>query len=355
MITRGHLIGNVIDSWAAVKGQAEMRCRLNLTDLPIYLEDYFCTILNIVRGTALVNRNTDEANAPGIDLADPAAEEYWQVTVQNTSAKINGTLEKASQESLPKGSVYVLIIGSKQSSYSAVDAGSAETLGFRVADHVWDLSDLAKATVSLPLDRLRDLYDYVRAEESRVHVEMEVPAADGTFPTSFEDFVDEIPQPRLCGIDRLYHYLRTEGGLEAEHEALDRTRIEADLSSLAARLRRLPRITREFYAYLIDNVEDTSPSVFGNRYVVNYDAVTRNARRYDDIDGEVSILSHYKFVWPPDPGDRREPYDPDMLTLLNHGEHDTFLTELVDFMTANEVSPRYPFVHLDFSPLGDCE
>jgi len=183
---------------------------------------------------------------------------------------------------------------------------------------------------------------------------MQVPTAEGDFPTSFIDFVDGIPKPKTCGIDRLFEYLCSSvEAAYADDEPATRNRIESDLASLTARLRRLPRVTREFYAYLIGNIEDYTPGTFG-RFEVNLDTLQRNARRYSDIDGEISILSHYDFVRPPHPEDINQ-YDSAMLTVYNHGEHDNFLTELIDFLQKKGVSFRHPLVHLDFSSLGDCE
>lgn len=48
MITRGHLIGEIVDHLSNIQLQVENRCTIGLTDLNKYLEDFFKEILNTV-------------------------------------------------------------------------------------------------------------------------------------------------------------------------------------------------------------------------------------------------------------------------------------------------------------------
>ena len=46
MITRGHLIGEIVDGLTSISQQVSTRCQLGLTDLNRYLEDFFKDYLN---------------------------------------------------------------------------------------------------------------------------------------------------------------------------------------------------------------------------------------------------------------------------------------------------------------------
>lgn len=353
MITRGYLIGNIIDSWSSIKEQADIRCKLNLTDLPQYLEDYFCTILNIIREIHLINKNVELSNFQGIDLISNTCHEAWQVTVQKNSSKINSTLEAVKNVGLKDYDIFILIIGSKQSSYLGLSKELCQSVSFDYNEHIWDINDLAKKVVSLPIDRLKQLYDYTKSEEARIKVELQIPTADGDFPTSFQDFVEDIPKPTICGVNRMLEVLSDWTSDYKEEEDSERGRLQDELSSFAHRLKRLPRITREFYAYLLSNLESSEPDLHG-RFEVNLDVVKRHASRYEDIDGEIAILSRYKFISVPNPEDRMNQYDSLMLTVFNHGKHSSFLSELIYFVRQEHIDLRRPIVHLDFSAFGDC-
>ena len=93
MITRGYFIGEIIDELANIAHQVDNRCKLNLTDLNKYLEDFFKEILNRLLDLHLENLNNERSNAPGLDLGDPLKRRAFQITSEKTSTKINNTLE----------------------------------------------------------------------------------------------------------------------------------------------------------------------------------------------------------------------------------------------------------------------
>ncbi|WP_180834574.1 SMEK domain-containing protein, partial [Vibrio parahaemolyticus] len=55
MITRGHLIGEIVDGLTSISQQVSTRCQLGLTDLNRYLEDFFKDYLNEALSLSLVN------------------------------------------------------------------------------------------------------------------------------------------------------------------------------------------------------------------------------------------------------------------------------------------------------------
>lgn len=97
MIERGHFIGEIVDAWSDISGQVQMRGKLGLTDLSIFLEDFFKTTLSHILGLSLENLNGERSNFPGLDLGAKSNGWAFQVTSSKTSSKINKTLEKVSE------------------------------------------------------------------------------------------------------------------------------------------------------------------------------------------------------------------------------------------------------------------
>ena len=119
MITRGHFIGQIIDELSEISHQVDTRCALGLTDLNRHLENFFKDVLNTILGLNLVNLNAERSNNPGLDLGDRAAKTAFQITSIKTSPKVNGTLEKVTDDDLKTyDAIRVLIIGKKQGSYT---------------------------------------------------------------------------------------------------------------------------------------------------------------------------------------------------------------------------------------------
>ncbi|HLP89004.1 MAG TPA: SMEK domain-containing protein [Nostocaceae cyanobacterium] len=141
MITRGYFIGEIIDELANIAYQVGIRCKLKLTDLNIYLENFFKDILNEILDINLVDLNSERSNMPGLDLGDTSKKIAFQITSQKTSAKINETLKAVLDNDIPEyQEIYILIIGDKQKSYTE-DPELWEKLNFK-KQNIWDINTL---------------------------------------------------------------------------------------------------------------------------------------------------------------------------------------------------------------------
>src|SRR5688572_13321380 len=93
MLTRGLIIGKIVDDLASLKYQIETRNKLGQFDLTKFCEDFFKEIFNITYNLNLINLNTTRSNFPGLDLGDDKKQIAYQITSQKTSAKVTNTLE----------------------------------------------------------------------------------------------------------------------------------------------------------------------------------------------------------------------------------------------------------------------
>jgi hypothetical protein len=238
MLTRGYFIGEIVDAFSEIAGQVSTRGRLGLTDLNKHAEDFFKTVLNHLLSLSLTNLNDERSNAPGLDLGDEGNEIAFQVTAERTSTKVNETLAKLSHEQIaayPR--IRVLIIGSRQSSYTLNDADCAR-VGF-TKDDIWDIDVLCKHCMDLPIDTLQALYNYVRAELTRVRIDLEIPDADGKYPTNVADYTEAIPRPQMSDLTKFNLYLKAKG----VGEPIETTRESfGKLSKNLAKLPHQPRI-----------------------------------------------------------------------------------------------------------------
>lgn len=289
MLTRGYFIGEIIDALSDVAGQVSTRGRLGLTDLNKHAEDFFKTILNHLLSLSLVNLNVDRSNEPGLDLGDKTSNVAFQITATRTSAKVNDMLATLSDDQIKTYSkIRILMIAGKQSSYT-LDSTLSTRASFKECD-IWDIDDLGKLCMDLPVDVLQLVYNHVRSELTRIKIDLELPDADGKFPTMLADFIEAIPKPRLSDFTK-FNKLLEDNGLD---EDPDKTR--ESFGTLSAALSRLPRITREFLVMLIERRETAGPRFRGNDYVeINADKLIRISR-YPDNDGELRVLDTYGFV-----------------------------------------------------------
>lgn len=340
MLTRGYFIGEIVDALSDIAGQVLTRGRLGLTDLNKHAEDFFKTILNHLFSLSLVNLNGERSNEPGLDLGDEANKIAFQITATRTSAKVNDTLDALSDEQIkayPK--IRVLMIAGKQSSYT-LDAGLCSRASFSAED-IWDIHDLGKRCMDLPVDVLQLVYSHVHSELARIKIELEIPDADGKYPTTLADFIEAIPKPQMSDLVKFNKLLEEEG----VKEDLGKTR--ESFATFSSTLAKLPRISREFLVMLIERREINRKRRLGSDFLIeiNADKLDRISR-YPDNDGELRVLGAYGFVWLDEPEETGESaHWRIVLPGLSAEGRILFL----QYLEANGIPLSRPLVALDFS------
>ena len=340
MISRGYFLGEIIDSLSSVSQQVEIRCKLGLTDLNKYLEDFFKFILNDCLKINLVNYNEERCNAPGLDLIDKTNNIGFQITSTKTSTKINNTLEAVLKQSNPPKNIYILIIGSLQRSYT-LEQTLCNQANF-TQEKIWDINTLCKKLIDLPIDRLQSIYEYVRKELARVKIELEIPNENGEYSTTINNYVEKIPKPTLTDFSTYYSYhksLHTESDLTLEI-------VQKDFSIFSKKLSKLPRISRDFFAFLLERRDEHSGSDTYFRF--NYNHLNRICS-FPNRDEEITMLSEHGFICVSEPDNYGEsPY----ISIFGNGTSKYFILEFVDFTEKKGIGFSKPIVNLDFSKYG---
>jgi hypothetical protein len=338
MITRGYFLGDIIDGLGDIARQVETRTKLNLNDLPVFVEAFFKEVLNIIFNLKLHGLNQEQSNYPGLDLGDKVNRCAFQVTAQRSSQKVNDTLGKITDEALqqyPK--IRILVVGSKQGQYS-IDPAKETRTGFKVEDII-DINDLCKIAMDLPIDRLQTLFDHVRRETAKVKVELEIPNEDGKYPTTMFDYVEQSPSARMPDCS---NFATFEAVSDCGISAADARK---QLGDFANALSLLPRITREFFSIMIEKRNDDRKWLGSDRFQVNADLLKRIVH-YGDTDGELRILQAYDFVSLDQPD---HPGDSATWSLYFPGTANDLYLLLNEYIEAKSLSWRRLIVELDFS------
>jgi hypothetical protein len=362
VITRGYFIGEIIDELANIAHQVDNRCKLNLTDLNKYIEDFFKEILNRLLDLHLENLNNERSNAPGLDLGDPLKRRAFQITSEKTSTKINNTLETILDEDrMAYSEITILIIGYKQTKYTPNEE-LWNKFNFK-KENIWDINKICQEAIILDLDTLQSIHQYIKKEIVKVKIELEIPNKEGEFSTSIKNYIEPIAKPKFhenaLKVYHEYHITKLKNeGLEADdyYSIYDITQAFYFLSK---ELAKLPRITREFYAFLLErrdeNSLDTSSSKFFYRF--NGDRLKRICR-YSDIDGQIRLLAKHKFIyWNELTPIREEHYtgwteSSYQIRIPGNAENytcDNFIVDFVDFIENKNIGYQKPIVNLNFS------
>nr|WP_315155715.1 SMEK domain-containing protein [uncultured Flavobacterium sp.] len=242
MITRGLIIGKVIDDLASLKYQIETRNKLGQFDLTKYCEDFFRELLNITYTLNLQNLNKTRSNVPGIDLGDIKNKIAYQITSQKTSSKINETLEKITEEQQNEYSIInVFIIGEKQGSYT-LNQELCDKYSFEELSNIKDIDSLLRDIVLLDIQKLEIIFTLFQREFRQVKIELEPIDDKGNFESSYYNIIEIKPSAlpkngcKLIGSS-------SESGYETSKK---------ELIELYEKLASVPRVTREILSIITD-------------------------------------------------------------------------------------------------------
>lgn len=207
MISRGFIIGQLIDDLALLQQKITFRNKVGYLDLTKVCEDFFKEILNIVFDYNLVNLNGNRSNEPGLDLGDVCNKIAVQVTSQKKTEKINETLRKISDE---KRLIYdrfiVFIIGQKQNTYT-LDTALELANKFDKDRDIIDIDFLVKHIAVADESKLTLLQDTFKREMRNVVVELEPVNSEGDFESSIYNFIEAVPntpQKNTLVFDKFY-------------------------------------------------------------------------------------------------------------------------------------------------------
>jgi len=286
MLTRGHIIGKLVDDLSTLQSQIDMRAQVGLFDLNKFSEDFIKEVLNVCYDYSLVNLNKERSNEPGLDLGDLKHKIAYQVTSTAASDKVNKTLLKITADQLAKYStIRIFILGKKQGKYDGLDPSLTKKCNFNVSDIV-DFSDLCRQIVTLKYDDLYTLYQQFLREFQIIVSEFEIPNKEGEYKTSILDKLELTPNTVCISGAKLiseYNYITLQ-----------------EITKQFKNLGRLPRVTRDFLL----GVLKISRSDGDGNYEIGLDELKRRVRMPEnEFHEEIAILTRHNFIREIDPDD----------------------------------------------------
>lgn len=133
-----------------------------------HAEKFFETVLNLAYGLELQNLNVLQHNYPAIDLGDTAARICFQVTGENSSKKIQETIEKFFAHGLDtKYDQLKFLILTTKKSYSK-NISIPTHFAFDIKRDVLDVDDVLKTIESQKAEVIGSIHQFVESELSAV-------------------------------------------------------------------------------------------------------------------------------------------------------------------------------------------
>lgn len=350
MITRGYMIGQIVDQLETVSLQAKTRNSLGLTDLSVFCENYFKDILNIIMDLELENLNIQKSNFQGLDLGDEKKSIAFQVTTTNTKQKIENTLNKITPEINEKfKNINIFIIGDKANHKKIKSNG----ITFSAKNNILDIRWLHGEIINLDVKKIKKIYDIINNKTTIVLSELTLPDSDGNFAKIDINLWQSKPTPIPPSAKNLISYIKK---YEKDVELTNKNKndIIELLTSLNEKLSYLPRQTREFIVNFIEN---------RNELLSNYhESIAILTTNEMDLRYSGDIKSHEVLLRQYDLFDTYEDYMEDIiyyyhsLNLIKYpyskfpfgGSLELYL---YDYLKEKNISFDNTFVNLDFSTI----
>ena len=340
MITRGLIIGKIVDDITGLKYQIQTRNKLKLYDLTLVCEDFFREVLNLLYNYDLVNLNNERSNEPGIDLGDKSVKVAYQITSEKYSKKIKKTLEAITDDQKQTYSkINVLIIGEKATSYT-IDEDLLNQFSFNTDSNIVDLNDLLKDIMVADIAVLDSLYTLFQREFRQVKIELEPVDSEGDFESSLYNQLEQIPIKRPQNANKMAERFEDDG--------FDDSTVSLDsINELYSKLSKVPRVTRELIPIIVARGKKKEYNHSYEEYGI-LPQILKNILRFsdDELRAEISILSDVDIIYLGEDHIDDHPHQYFTLSGLT-------LNELIDWAVEEQVSLRKLFNTMDWTIIDE--
>jgi hypothetical protein len=186
--------------------------------------------------------NRIQKNYPAIDLGDYTNRVCVQVTAQNSSAKIQKTIDKFVEKGLSEDFDRLIILIITEKKNYTKEFGTEYTFAFDSANDIWDIDDLLGFIEGIEIEKAEDLKTYLAKEVKPVFASLAEP--DSIFAQA-EKQVDLPPKTAKAFLEFL-QFDEDDDYREDEFESI---------RELYSKLTKLSKNSREYLAFIVQRAE----------------------------------------------------------------------------------------------------
>lgn len=141
------------------------RGKLNILDLNLHSENFYCNFFNLLYNYSLKNVNAIKQNVEGIDLIDENKKIVVQVSATSTKQKIESALEKDIMEEYKDYNFKFISISKDASDLRDKKYKNPFGIKFNPIDDIYDIHVMLKTVNDIrEIDRIKELYNFIKKE-----------------------------------------------------------------------------------------------------------------------------------------------------------------------------------------------
>lgn len=145
--------------------RVESRVKVNILDLNLHSEGFYCALINLLYGYNVSNMNATKQNIEGIDLKDDINKIIVQVSSTATKQKIESSLEKDIMKLHSDYNFKFISISKNASSLRVNKFRNPHQVLFSPADDIIDINSILSYITNLQdIDKIKDIYTFIKKE-----------------------------------------------------------------------------------------------------------------------------------------------------------------------------------------------
>ncbi len=152
---------------SALATRINERGALNILDYNIHAENFYLHFFNMLFDWNLININSTQQNAAGIDLVDTTNNIIIQVSATATKQKIESALNKKDISNYSGYSFKFISISKDTKELRTKTFTNPYNLTFSPASDIFDITSLLNIIVCLHIDQQKSIYDLLKKEIKR--------------------------------------------------------------------------------------------------------------------------------------------------------------------------------------------
>lgn len=151
----------ILSRLAFLSSEVKLRGTLNLLDVNVASEQVYSSILNILYGWNLGNANYSEQNSKAIDLVDDDAKLIVQVSSDNSTAKVQQSLDKIDTTKYDGYRFKFVSIARDVKHLMKHSFAIPSGIAFEVSSDCYDIKRISREAINADIDTVRRLAEYV--------------------------------------------------------------------------------------------------------------------------------------------------------------------------------------------------
>lgn len=158
------LLREIISYLSYLESKVTLSNSINLTDVNIHAENFYCNLLNLVFNFKLKNVNQTQRNAAAIDLEDSNNKIAVQITSDHSLKKIKNTFESFINNKLHMNYNQLIVFTLKKKLKYKSKHLKKEGFEFQFGKHVWDNVTIISKIQTFSHEKLSNIVKFLEEE-----------------------------------------------------------------------------------------------------------------------------------------------------------------------------------------------